>query len=130
AEGQRALDAAFDEATTALGMLSNGERLALNLTLPATWLTRPAARTLLLDQLLDHDQFHTWHIRVQLPSGPSPFQQPIDPDLLEGHRRLANLAEDEQRRLLLPQTGLTGWLQLAFGAIGFGAGPVRSGHAA
>ncbi len=120
-EGQRALNIVFAEATSALESLSEDERLALNLTLPAQWLTRPAARTLLLDQLLEHDQFDIWHIRVQLPAGLSPFQQAIDPNLLEGYRRLANLAEDEDRVLLLPQTGLTGWLQLGLGATGFGA---------
>jgi hypothetical protein len=42
--------------------------------------------------------------------------------MLRGYRRLAELAGDEDRRLLLPQSGLTGWLMLGFGAAGFGTG--------
>lgn len=126
--GQRALNDAFDEATNALEAVAGGERLALNLTLPALWLSSPTARNMLLDQLLDQDQFGIWHIRVQWPAARS-YQQPTDPNLLQGYKRLAQLAEDEERVLLLPQTGLTGWLQLGFGATGFGAGPWGATHA-
>ncbi|WP_405165534.1 hypothetical protein OG203_10760 [Nocardia sp. NBC_01499] len=127
--GQKALDDAFDEATRALELLAGGERLALNLTLPGQWLSSPTARNMLLDQLLDQDQFRVWHIRVQWPAALSPYQQPVDLNLLRGYKRLAQIAEDEERILLLPQTGLTGWLQLGFGATGFGAGPWSSSHA-
>ncbi|MEV5650504.1 hypothetical protein AB0L57_19825 [Nocardia sp. NPDC052254] len=128
-EGQSALDVVFTEATAALASLSGNERLALNLTLPSQWLTRPTARNLLLDQLMEFSHFDLLYVRVQLPAGLSPFQQPIDPDLLEGYRKLACFAADEERTLLLPQTGLTGWLLLGLGATGFGAGPYGSSHA-
>ena len=49
------------------------------------------------------------------PSRPTPRSWP-------GTGKLAEVAADEERRLLLPQTGLTGWLMLAFGAAGFGTG--------
>jgi hypothetical protein len=126
---QASLDSVFAEADTALAALDGGERLALNLTLPMSWLTRPALRDQLLAQLLDQEQFDVWYVRVQWPSTLETMQQPLDVELLQGYKRLAQLAADEERRLLLPQTGLTGWLQLAFGATGFGAGLPGSDHA-
>ena len=116
------LDRVFNEADAALAELQGGERMALNLTLPRSWLTSPVLRDQLLDQLLDQEQFDTWYIRVQWPSTLRSTEQPTDHDLLSGYKRLAQLASDEERTLLLPQTGLTGWLQLGFGASGFGSG--------
>lgn len=122
ADPQNSLDLVFAEADQALAELQVGERLALNLTLPRAWLTRQALRDQLLAQLLDQEQFDVWYVRVQWPSSLRSAEQPVDLALLEGYKRLAQLADDEERTLLLPQTGLTGWLQLAFGAAGFGSG--------
>lgn len=129
ADAQAALDAAFSEADKALAGLETGERLALNLTLSSQWLSNATLRGALFAQLLDQEQFDVWYIRVQWSSGLRALHQPLDLPLLQGYKRLAQLAQDENRVLLLPQTGLTGWLQLAFGSSGFGAGPFGSGHA-
>lgn len=125
---QRALDDACAEGDNALALLERGERLALNLTLPTEWLTNTTLRGLLLDQLLDQEQFDIWYIRVLWPTDPPHPVQPTRVGLIEGYKRLAQLADDEDRKLLLPQTGLTGWLQLAFGATGFGTSPTGSGQ--
>ena len=122
ADHQRSLDAAFADGDEALAALRPGERLALNLPITAAWLVRRPLREALLAQLLDWEQFATWYIRVQWPSSLRSETQPADEELLRGYRRLAELAADEDRRLLLPQTGLTGWFMLAFGATGFGTG--------
>lgn len=122
ADPQLSLDRAFAEADEALAALQTGERLALNLTLPRSWLSRPPLRDQLLAHLLDEEQFDVWYIRVQWSSNLRATEQPTDIELLSGYKRLAQLADDEERTLLLPQTGLTGWLQLAFGAAGFGSG--------
>lgn len=119
---QRSLDAACAEGDDALSVLKPGERLALNLTVSAAWLTRPVLRRALLAQLVDQEQFDTWYVRVQWPKSVRAYAQPGDAALLAGYRELAEVAADEERRLLLPQTGLTGWLMLAFGAAGFGTG--------
>lgn len=124
---QQSLDDACAEGDEALALLGRGERLALNLTLPTEWLTDSTLRGLLLDQLLDQEQFDVWYVRVLWPATPAHPQQPTGA-LLDGYKRLAQLADDEERRLLLPQTGLTGWLQLAFGATGFGTSPTGSGQ--
>lgn len=122
ANPQPALDIACAQGDEALTALQPGERLALNLTLPAQWLSRPALRDQLLNQLLDQEQFDIWYVRVQWPSTLRATEQPTADDLLQGYKRLSQLAVDEERVLLLPQSGLTGWLQLAFGASGLGSG--------
>lgn len=125
---QQALDDLCAEGDAALALLARGERVALNLTLPTEWLTDATLRGLLLDQLLDQEQFDVWYVRVLWPSSPAHPAQPTRAALLDGYKRLAQLADDEDRRLLLPQSGLTGWLQLAFGATGFGTSPTGSGQ--
>ena len=119
---QASLDKLCREGDDALANLKTGERLALNITIPAAWLSQPTTRDLLLSQLLDQEQFDVWHIRVQWPSPLRSWAQPVHEELLRGYKRLAELSEDEERVLLLPQTGLTGWFMQAFGAAGFGLG--------
>lgn len=126
-EARDSAAAACDEGDDALAGLKPGERLALNLTMSAEWLCRPALLNTLLTELIEKQQFDTWHIRVQWPS--KPWTQPTGEDLLAGYRKLAQVADDEDRRLLLPQTGLTGWLMLAWGGAGFGTGPFSSNQA-
>lgn len=118
---QESLDAVCAEADQALSLLNGGERLALNLTVPARWLSSEPLRTRLLDQIVDQDQFDTLYVRVQWEQS-RVFTPTEDLSLLRGLKKLSNLCLDEDRRLLLPQTGLTGWLCLAFGATGFGIG--------
>ena len=126
---QASLDRAFGQGDDALADLRPGERLALNLTLPATWLASDTLRAKLFAQLLDQEQFDVWHIRVQWPSSLRSLHQPVSLELLTGYKRLSQLAGDEGHALILPQTGLTGWLQLAFGGHGFGSGLFGSGQA-
>jgi hypothetical protein len=118
---QRSLDVACAEGDDALAALKPGERLALSLTMSATWLVNESLRQKLLGQLLDQQQFDTWYVRVQWP-GVKSYTQPVSKELLAGYRELAELAANEDRQLLLPQTGLTGWIMLAYGATGFGTG--------
>lgn len=128
-DARRSVAAACDEGDDALAELKPGERLALNLTVSADWLRRPQLLDALLTELIEQQQFVTWHVRVQWPSSVRAWAQPADDKLLAGYRKLAATADDEQRRLLLPQTGLTGWLMLAWGAAGFGTGPFGSNQA-
>lgn len=126
---QRSLDQAVSDADDCLAWLVRGERIALNLTVPVGWLTSPILFARLMAQLLDAEQFDIWYVRVQWPAALNSTEQPADPRLLRSYKRLAELADDEERTLLLPQTGLTGWLQLAFGAGGFATGLSGSGQA-
>lgn len=117
----KSLKAVFEEADQALSLLEREERLALNLTLPARWLSADDLREKLFNELLDRQEHQIWFVRVQWP-GQRSYTQPSNEKMLQGYKRLAELATDENRLLLLPQTGLTGWLMLAFGAKGFGVG--------
>lgn len=129
ADTRRSLAVACEEGDDALAALKPGERLALNLTVSADWLRRPHLLDALLTELIEQQQFTTWHLRVQWPSSVRAWTQPTDEKLLAGYRKLAATADDEERRLLLPQTGLTGWLMIGYGAAGFGTGPFGSNQA-
>jgi hypothetical protein len=117
----QSIEKLFSEANQATSLLKRGERLALNVTMSWRWLVAENLMEKLFGELLEQDQFKIWYIRAQWPAERS-YVQPSDIDLLKGYKRLAELALDEDHDLLLPQTGLTGWLMLAFGAKGFGIG--------
>lgn len=106
-------------------LLAPDERMALNITLPLEFLTNASHGELLLAELLERDQFDVWHVRGQWRSNEDGAILK-DPSALKFYKDLANLAEEEGRVLLLPQTGLTGWYFLAHGARGFGSGTSMS----
>ena len=120
------LAAARAEWDEALSVLKPGERMAVNLTVSAEWLRQPQLLDDLLAELIENLEFTVWHVRVQWPPPAKSWHQPADGKLLTGYRTLAQTAHDEGRRLLLPQTGLTGWLALAWGAAGYGTGTFGS----
>ncbi len=119
AESLAALTAEGDETAS---VLLPGERMALNVTIDGAWLQRQVLRDQLLIELLEQEHFDTWYVRVRLPRSVRPPEQAADVELLSGLKELASLAAEQERNLLLPQSGVTGWLQLAFGAAGFGSG--------
>jgi hypothetical protein len=120
-DADQSVEDLFSEAQDAAALLKTGERLALNVTISWRWLVAANLTENLFNELLEQDQFKIWYVRAQWPATRS-HVQPNDIDLLRGYKRLAELALDEDHHLLLPQTGLTGWLMLAFGAKGFGIG--------
>lgn len=119
---EESLDKSCAQADEAASHLSAGERLALNLTIPARWLTSDALRDRLLSQIVEQDHFDVIYVRIQWPSPGPAFSQVLDPAIVNGIKELANLCQDEERKLILPQTGMTGWFSLAFGTTGFGIG--------
>jgi hypothetical protein len=118
---EQSLKALFEEAEQAVSLLAKGERLGLNLTVTGRWLAADDLREKLFNELLDREEHEVWFVRVQWRYQPS-YTQLSSEGLLKGYKRLAELAIDEGRLLLLPQTGIAGWLMLAFGAKGFGVG--------
>jgi hypothetical protein len=120
-EAGRALDVLLDE-------VDSSEVPAWNLTLPSAWLTTAKLRDQLLAELVDRDDVHVWHVRVRWPilKPPRAFGQLKQNELLASYRELATTARQEDRALLLPNTGLTGWLTLSWGSTGFGTGPSQS----
>lgn len=115
-----ALDELERQVSWSRGSIGNGERLAVNITIDWSWLANPALRNSLLNMVVESDEA-TWYIRVKWPLQQG-AAEPIDASLLDGYRELATFMEDEERKLLLPTTGGTGWVSLAWGACGFGTG--------
>lgn len=96
---------------------------AWNLSLRAEWLVDTSLRHQLLAELVDRDDVLVWHLRVRWPLIKKSFGQTLNSQLLAGYRELAETARREDRSLILPTTGLTGWVTLGWGSTGFGTGP-------
>ena len=100
------------------------EPLLVSLTLSRAWIADESMREVLLNEIVDSSE-PNWYLRVRWPASRPASGQLVDPELLEGYRQLAAVMADEGKALLLPQTGLVGWLMGAFGARGFSAGTGR-----
>lgn len=118
----RSLDQTWDEATEVRDLLGDGERMALNLTITGDWLRSRGLRERLLAEILDHREFDVVYLRVQWPARQNSSTALLDGALLEGYAELSAMLSGEQRCLILPQSGLTGWALLAKGARGFSTG--------
>jgi hypothetical protein len=101
--------------------LQPNEHLAVNVTLPWSWLTTPVLRNRLLDEVVDMDEV-VFYMRVRWPLMGQAYGQLADKAILDGYVELANVFEENDKLLLLPNTGLTGWVSLACGAHGFSTG--------
>jgi hypothetical protein len=121
-DSANSLAAAIGDGDEALSLLKPGERLALNMTVGRGWLKDPDRLDDLLAELIEMQQFGIWYVRVQWPSTAKSWHQPADTTLLAGYKALAATAHEQGRLLLLPQTGLSGWLSLAWGTAGYGTG--------
>jgi hypothetical protein len=122
------LDTMRQHAEWAQSALEPGEHLAVNITMPASWLTTPALRNRLLDEIVDMDH-EVFYLRVRWPLMAQPYGQLLNPGILDGYVQVANVFEENDKVLLLPNTGLTGWVALAWGAHGFSTG-IGSGERA
>jgi len=108
------------QAAWARGALGGSERLAVNVTMDGAWLASPELRAQLLNTIVESNE-DTWYVRVKWPMQPS-YAQLADAAMLDGYREMSAVLDDEERVLLLPNTGGTGWVSLAWGATGFGTG--------
>ncbi|MGC4112327.1 MAG: hypothetical protein QM747_18295 [Nocardioides sp.] len=126
---EAALAGAVNELDDLLANVAEGEYAAWNLSMDSTWLTDQRLRNQLLAELVDHEEVSTWHIRVRWPLIRRTYGQTLSRPLLMAYQELANLASRENKVLLLPNSGPTGWLTLAWGASGFGAGSSSASQA-
>ena len=116
-----ALNTLCDDADEAQSRIGAGERLALNVTISDRWLKARDLRDQLLAELLDRDDFDIWYVLVQLPFlSTRNHSQVADSETLLGLKYLCELAENEERKLLLPSTSFAGWCMTGLGATGFG----------
>lgn len=105
-----------------LNSLGEGEVPVWNVTVQSTWLVDEHLRSQLLGELVDRDDVAAWHLRVYWPLISRTYGQNLDARVLSAYRDLAHVAAREEKVLLLPNTGVTGWLSLMWGTSGFGAG--------
>jgi hypothetical protein len=93
----------------------------VNLAFSARWLSEAELRDMLLQEILE-SQEQLWHLRFYWPAMRGGRPQLMDPALLNGYREIVQTLADENRKLFLPNSGLTGWLSTALGAAGFTVG--------
>ncbi|CAG7640519.1 hypothetical protein SIM91_04025 [Rhodococcus opacus] len=108
--------------------LKPAEHLAVNATIPASWLTTPSLRNRLLDEVIDMDD-EVFYLRVRWPLLGQAYGQLLDEAILDGYAEVANVFEENDKVLILPNSGMTGWVALALGAHGFSTG-IGSGERA
>ncbi|CAM5253534.1 hypothetical protein STANM309S_04328 [Streptomyces tanashiensis] len=96
------------------------ENLAVNITISHSWLSTPILRDALLAELLDMDE-DVFYVRVRWPL-PHPYGQLVSPDILDGYLELSDVCAENDKFLILPNTGMNGWVSLAWGASGFSTG--------
>lgn len=94
----------------------------VNLTLDGSWLTNAALRNALLHEMVESSE-RLWYLRFRWPVVQPRYGQLRDAALLSGYRELAVNAALEGKTLVLPNSGLSGWVSTALGATGFSTGP-------
>lgn len=108
-------------AAWARGYLGAGTPLMVNVTLSWPWLTTERLREQFLNEVLDMDE-EVFYVRVRWPLLGQPYGQLLDAGILDGYVEMANIFEENDKSLILPNTGLTGAVALAWGAHGFSTG--------
>lgn len=121
------LDTAISHAELTTAALLPGEVAATNITISTQWLINDTLRDDLLARLNEHAS-PILYLRV-LWNRIDTAGQPLEIDLIRGYRELCEVIRGEGMALLLPDTDLTGWLALAWGATGFGTGITASSRA-
>lgn len=119
-QGPAALQATLGQVAAARAVLGD-EPMFVNLTLAGAWLSNTTLRQRLLDEIVESNERH-WYIRVRWPIVDPRYGQLSDAGFLAGYRDLAETAELEGKVLVLPNSGLTGWVATALGAAGFSTG--------
>lgn len=100
--------------------LVQGRTLLVGVGVTADVLANGATRADFLDEIVDWPE-RAVYLRVRV-TPPTSFAQVADDDLLGGLRDVVEALRDNDRDVLLPQSGLMGWLMMPRGAVSFGAG--------
>jgi len=119
-DSRRELDNTIAHSELTAEALLPGEVSAVNLTISIHWLNNDVLRDELLARINEHAP-RVLYVRV-LWNKIDTAGQPLDIELLRGYRELCEVTRSEGIALLLPDTDLTGWMTLAWGAVGFGTG--------
>ncbi len=120
-QAQASLQGAMTWVADSRAVLASDDPMFVNLTLPSSWLGNQALRNLLLDEIVESNEQH-WYLRFYWPIVDPSYGQLSDSAILAGYRELAQTARGEGKVLVLPNSGLTGWVATALGASGFSTG--------
>lgn len=120
ANGRAALAHAMEWVRASRAELGD-EPMFVNLTFPASWLTTKTLLDALKEELVESTET-LWWLRFYWPIVEPRYGQLRRADILDGYRELARTAAIEDKVLILPNTGLTGWVATAWGAQGFSTG--------
>ncbi|WP_157509626.1 hypothetical protein [Leifsonia sp. Root4] len=93
----------------------------VNLTMDYRWLVDKELRGMLLQEITESSE-KLWYLRFWWPIVTYRYGQLLDEDVLRGYRILTRTAAVEGKQLILPNSGLTGWVMSALGAAGFSTG--------
>jgi hypothetical protein len=100
--------------------LVDGEKLLMGVEVTEGALANPEARNALVNELVEGPELPVYlRMRVTAPSGQMQYRNEAS---LVGLRDVVVALEANERPVALPQSGLMGWLMVAFGARSFGAG--------
>jgi hypothetical protein len=101
--------------------LGESKPMFVNLTLPAVWLSNSELRSSLKQEMNESNE-RLWWLRFYWPKLPVRYGQLLDGDVLDGYRDVAGNAAVEDKVVVFPNSGLTGWLATAWGGHGFSTG--------
>ncbi len=114
--GQKSLRATRKFAQAAVAhKLSHGRDLLLGMAVTQAYLADDESRDDFLDEVVDWPQ-HPFYLHVWLSHPPESFRQFAQRDALVGLRKAVQSLTANGHKVLLPQTGLFGWLMMPFGA--------------
>jgi hypothetical protein len=99
---------------------ANGRKLLLGFEATENILADPISRNHLLNELVETPE-HPIYLRMTVAGQSGPPQYANERALM-GLRMVSESMKENGRSLLLPQSGLAGWLMLGFGARAFGSG--------
>lgn len=93
----------------------------VSLTLDSRWLSDSRLRGRLLQEIVESTEPY-WYLRFYWPEIAVRYGQLTDSAILAGYKELVEVAASEEKKLFLPNSGLTGWVMSALGATGFSTG--------
>jgi hypothetical protein len=120
--GTADLDATLDfAAIAARDPLASGHELLMGLEALHTVFATTVARNYMINAVVElDDELPVWlRMTITAPPGRGLFREE---DSLKGLREVVESLTANDRPVLLPQSGLCGWLMMGFGALAFGAG--------
>ena len=120
--GRQGLDDALRWVQVSRSQSPGGTPMFVNLTLDHAWLLQPRLRSWLLNAIVESSEEDLWYLRFCWPKQVKRYGQLTHAQIWDGYRELIDVTNAEDKRLVLANVGLTGWVATALGAAGFSTG--------